>query len=718
MIFPNARWCFSLGAAVLVLMSPAAHAQERRPAPAARPLITQRIDENNLAILRGNTRPEATPQNDAGEVSDNLAIDHMLIQLHRPVEREQALTTMIDRLHDPASPDFHRWLSAEELGRDYGPSSADTAAVTAWLQSHGFKINVVYSSAMVVDFSGTAGQVRAAFRTSMHRLNVNGEQHIANMSDPRIPAALASVVAGVVSLHDFRPRTFATPRSDYTVSTSEFAVVPADLATIYNINPVFAGGNTGAGRTVTVIEDTNLYSNSDWTIFRSTFGLDAIGPSATLATVHPAPASGTNNCANPGVLAGNAGEAILDAEWASAAAPGAAIQVAACKDTLTTFGGLIALLNLLEAPRAPEIVSISYGECEALNGATANLSYKVVYQIGVARGTSIFVSSGDEGPASCDANKKNAIHGIGVSGFASTPYNVAVGGTDFSDAYAGTSSLYWNSSNSPTYGSAISYVPEIPWNDSCAGVLLSQFVTGSPVTYGTAGFCDSKTGETNFLTTAAGSGGPSGCATGAPATSGVVGGTCAGYPKPSWQTGLPGVPSDGVRDIPDISLFAANGLWGHYYVFCYSNTASGAGGAPCTGAPSTWAGAGGTSFASPILAGIQALVNGANGGPQGNPNVVYYKLARSTPANWCLSSNGATAGSSCTFYDVTQGDIDLNCLGPNNCYKPSGIYGVLSKTDSAYSIAYGTTAAWDFATGIGSVNAANLVKNWSSAATP
>ena len=300
-------------------------------------------------------------------------------------------------------------------------------------------------------------------------------------------------------------------------------------------------------------------------------------------------------------------------------------MVAACADTYTTFGGLIAMQNLINSAKPPAIVSLSYGECEAENGASSNAAFNALYQQAVAEGISIFVSAGDEGAASCDAGLRVATHGIGISAFASTPYNVAVGGTDFSDSYSGTNDTYWSKTNSAIYGSALSYIPETPWDDSCANSLLVN-VFGYSTAAGTDGFCGSWTAERDdFLAVVAASGGPSGCATGSPYNYGVINGTCKGYAKPSWQTGVAGLPSDGVRDIPDVSLFAANGVWGHYYVYCWTDTANG--GAPCLGAPSGWAGAGGTSFSSPILAGIQALVNQKQGGAQGNPNYVYYKLA-------------------------------------------------------------------------------------------
>jgi subtilase family serine protease len=690
----------------LSLYAQAAHAAERW----TRPVLTQEIDEGKRVALMGNTRPEANATNDRGLVADDFPLEHILLQLQRSSEQEQALTEFIDQLHNPTSANFHQWLTAQEFGERFGLAEADLNRITTWLTRRGFQVNVVYPSGMVIDFSGSAGQLREAFGTEIHHLEVKGMQHLANLSDPEIPAALAPAVVGIVSLHDFTPRVMHKLRGDYTFTSGGSvyqAVVPADLATIYNLNPLFIAGISGQGQTIAVIEDTNVYNVNDWNTFRATFGL--LQYPGTFKQVQPPPSKGANNCGNPGVNADD-GEAILDAEWASAAAPGAAIVLASCANTRTTFGGLIALQNLISGSSPPSIISISYGECEASNGAAANAAYNSVYQQAVTMGISVFVAAGDEGAASCDAGAAQATHGIGVSGFASTPYNVAVGGTDFGDTVHGLNTTYWSPANGSYYGSALSYIPEIPWNDSCASTLLANYL-GYPTTYGSSGFCSSSAGQ-QFLEVIAGSGGPSGCATGAPSTAGVVGGSCKGYAKPSWQFhSVYGNPADGVRDIPDVSLFAANGLWGHYYVICWSDVRHG--GAPCSGAPSTWSGAGGTSFSSPIMAGIQALVN-QKWGRQGNPNYVYYSIAASeygSGSTSCNSTNGNSVGPNCIFYDVAQGDMDVRCRGSHNCYLPSGRNGVLSTSSSSYSPAYGATTGWDFATGIGTVNANNLVNS-------
>jgi subtilase family serine protease len=695
----------------------------------SRALITEPVDEARLHTLRGNTRSQANSQNDRGLVANNLAMDHMLLQLQRPGEQEQAAQQFIDQLHDPKSPNFHQWLTAAQFGQKYGPAKQDIDTISAWLQSQGFTVNTVYPSGMVIDFSGTAGQVRKAFHTEIHHLNVNGESHIANMSDPQIPAAFAPAVAGVVAMHDFRPHAMNKHR-DFTLgsgNSANQAVVPADLATIYNLNPLFASGRTGAAQTIAVIEDTDLYSDADWSTFRTTFGLDKY-TSGSLTTVHPVAVGGTNNCSDPGVANGDDGEAILDAEWASAAAPDAAIVVASCGSTRNTFGGLIAMQNLLNGDNPPAIMSISYGNCEAENGSSANAAFNSLYQQAVAEGVSVFVAAGDEGAASCDAGSSGASHGIAVSGWASTPYNVAVGGTDFGDAYHGSVATYWNTTNTSTFGSALSYIPEIPWNDSCASGLLASALGFSAIT-GTDGLCSSSTArQDKLLAVAAGSGGPSGCATGTPSKFGVVSGTCQGYAKPSWQSGLTGNPADGVRDIPDVSLFSGDGIWGHYYVTCWSNIRGG--GASCTGDPSGWGGAGGTSFSSPIMAGIQALVNQKTGSRQGNPNYRYYQLAAqdySSGGAACNATNGNATADSCIFHNVTEGDISVNCAGSQDCFgstvttqqggRRGGFSiatanGALSTSGTSDAPAYAAAAGWNFATGIGTINALNLVNNW------
>ena len=678
-----------------------------------RALITQAIDENRLVTLAGNTHPDARSQNDLGPVDDNLHLD-MYLQLRRSPEQDLAAEQFVASLTDPASPDFHKWITAAEYGRRFGATSEDIAAVSRWLESHGFKVNAVPSHNMVIDFSGNAGQVREALHTEIHTLEVAGERYFANMRDPQIPAALLPAVTGVVSLHNLRPRPMLVPKAQYTINASVLPLVPGDLATIYSLNPAFSAGYTGLGQTIVVVEDTDLYNGTgDWDVFRNTFGLSLSYPFGSLTQVHPAPGAG-GTCSSPGINSDD-GEAAIDVEWATAAAPNAAIVLASCADT-TNFGGFIALQNMLtNGGPFPGIVSISYGSAETQNGAAGNSYVNTLYQMAAAQGVSVFVAAGDWAAALSDVGGTEASNGINVSGLASTIYDVAVGGTDFGDQASGTTSTFWNSTNGVYYDSARSYVPEIPWNDSCASVVLANYF-GFSTTSGPAGFCNSLTSSNKYLlNVTGGSGGPSGCATGIPSVPNVVSGTCAGYAKPAYQT-IFGNPSDGVRDVPDIALFAANGIWSHYYAVCYSDTANG--GSSCAGPPSGWSGFGGTSVSSPIMAGIQALINQALGSTGvGNPNPIYYQIAQkeynsSAGRTACNSTTGPA--STCSFNDLTQGDTDVPCIGTFNCFLDGQTIGVLSTSNTSYAPAYRTAPGWDFASGIGSVNAFSLLNAFMS----
>jgi hypothetical protein len=719
-----------------------------------RALITQPIDENNRVTLSGNTRPEALNlKNDRGAVPDSFEMKTMLLQLKRSPELEKSFNKFLDDLQDPKSASYHKFLTVDELAERWGVPQSDIDIVTNWLQSHGFQIDGIFRGTMVIAFTGNAGQIRDAFGTEIHNLEVKGESRYANIRDPQIPAALASRVVGVASMHNFPPHKMLAMRESHTNYSSgnssfPYVVVPSDLATIYNYSPVFTTlGITGKGQTVVVVEDTNIYNppcqpnvtncttplaTSDWVRFRTDLGLGRY-TSATFTEINP---SGTVTCGTPTTGGGSPApgtgvntdsvEAALDIEWSSASAPNANIINAACVST-ATFGGLIAIENIINTAafgsgafstcpgltlsngtKAPAcVLSMSYGEDEARTGATQNTLFNTTFGSGSALGMSFFVSSGDEGAASRDANTTVASHGITVTGWGSSPNVVSVGGTDFFDGVPGNQyayASYWNSYNNVFFGSAKGYIPEIPWNDSCAGLIYAEYAftipAGSGVPYGSTSLCNADTG-TRLV--AGGSGGPSGCATGAASTSGVVSGSCAGWPKPTYQSShigtIPGLTNDSVRDLPDVSLFASNGWWGHYYVFCFSETNTSYGGATCTGLPTgdsatptsgNWSGAGGTSFSSPITAGIFALVNQYKNTPQGNPDARLYNLAASGGAvsagpygsslAACNSEAVGGPNSSCIFNDVTKGDFDVNCT-TRDCFMGNPVSG----TDGALS---------------------------------
>jgi hypothetical protein len=328
--------------------------------------------------------------------------------------------------------------------------------------------------------------------------------------------------------------------------------------------------------------------------------------------------------------------------------------------------------------------------------------------------------------------------GINVNGHASTPYNVAVGGTDFGDTYLGATSSYWTSTNTTGLRSAKSYIPEIPWNATCASQLFTKF-NGYNIAYGSSGFCNSSyvvsANPAIYLEPRAGGGGPSGCAINNATIAGVVTAPCSGYPTPSWQTGVVGLPGNGVRGVPDVAMFAANGPWNHAYVLCYSGPVpTGQQQKSCNGSAAGFSYGGGTSYASPIMAGVQALVNQHAGGLQGNPNYRLYQLAAQqygkNGSTTCNSSNGNGVGTSCIFHDITMGDNAVACsyypsaTAPNptlyDCYGPpaspagSNTNGMLFTLNSSNMPvpAFQATTGWDYATGIGSVNVYNLVRSW------
>lgn len=655
------------------------------------------VDESKLVQLTGNTHIAARPEFDKGAVPDDFFMDHIQLQLKRSPARQQALEQFIDRLHDPASPDFHHWLTAEELGKQFGPAQQDIDKVVDWLRTHGFHIGTVYKSGMLIDFAGTAAQVREAFHTEIHRFAIDGAEYTANASDPRIPAELEPVMMGPSSLHSFhrhahRSRTHLTEPFQ---GVTQYYLTPADFATIYNVGPLWAAGITGAGQTVAVLEDSDM-SMSDWQTFVSSFGLTSYG--GTFATVHP-------NCTDPGTN-GDEIEVAVDAEGVTTFAPGAAVQVAACPSTRTTDGDITAAANLLNMANPPEIFSDSYGGCEAQTTKSYQALITSTWQQAVAEGVSVFVAAGDEGADECGYGRRFATTGISVDGTASTPYDVAVGGTDFSDVAHGTASTYWSMTNAPGGGSALSYIPEIPWNGTCASNVLAQYLGYADGLT----FCNTATGESGAYqqVSDAGSGGPSSI-----------------YAKPSWQAGVVGIHPGAARDIPDVSLFASAGVYDQSIVSCMSDSAEG--GVPCdyrSAKDTYFSSGGGTSCSAPSFAGIQALVDQKVGSKQGNPNPVLYQLAAGeygTTSNpnygnlgSCNASKGNAVGSSCIFYDVTLGDIDVPCeAGSPDCYSATGDqYGVLSRSTTEEEIAYGARHGWDFATGIGSVNVTNLVNAW------
>jgi hypothetical protein len=650
---------------------------------ATRSRITQAVDDGQRVTLKGNTHPAVLHATDLGVAPPDMPTRRALLVLKRSGEQEAALQRLIENQQDKNSPDYHKWLTPDEFGRQFGPSDQDVQAVTSWLESHGFQVARIARGRIAIEFSGTAAQIEETFHAPIHKFMVEGKEHWANANDPEIPSALAPVVGGVVSLHNF-PRKSMIVRATqvthimargetlpfFTTASGRFDVGPFDFATIYNVLPLWTAAPTpidGTGQTVAVVGDSNI-NIQDARDFRNLFGLPANDPQIIL------------DGPDPGVN-GDEIEAALDVQWVGAVARNAAILLVIAADTLTSAGADLAAFHIVDNNLAP-VMSESFGACESSLGASGNAFFAGLWEQAAAQGISVFLSTGDGGSAGCDNfnTASSASRGLAVSGIGSTPFNVAVGGTDFDDAL--DQSMFWNSTNAPgTRVSAKSYIPELTWNDTCAQAGL----TG----------CSTPSGGI-----IAGSGGQSSI-----------------YAKPSWQTGT-GVPTANLRYVPDISLFASDGNNKSAYVMCLADFI------PPTGAPScnpaggsfSFLGVGGTSVSSPAMAGIMALVNQKNGGRQGNPNFVFYKLA-AKPGASCDSSLPATiTNTNCIFYDITKGNISVPCTGGSlNCSSTTASStGVLVDPANLTTPAWITTPGYDRATGLGTVNANNLVTQWSS----
>jgi subtilase family serine protease len=698
------QWIPACALGTLMLCSPA---RAQKTNVAAR--INDQVDDTRTVKLQGNVHPLARPENDRGAVADSQPMQRMLLLLQRSQEQETSLRQLIDAQQTKGSASYHTWLTPEQFGKQYGPADADLQAVTDWLSRQGFSIAKVSPGRTTIEFSGNAGQVRNAFHTDIHKFVVNGEEHFANVKDPEIPAALSPAVAGVVSLHNF-PKTAhvrhvgnfqrdlksgaVRPLFTYTdLNGTFYGVGPGDFAKIYNI----PAGATGAGQTIAVVGQSNI-NIQDIRDFRSIFGLAANDPEIRL------------NGPDPGLVPGDEGESDLDVEYAGAVAPMAHIIFVASQSTLSNplqvgAGIDLSAVYIIDNNLAP-VMSESYGQCEASLGTSGNQFYNSLWQQAAAQGISVVVSAGDSGSAGCDSSvvSNSATFGVSVSGLASTPYNVAMGGTDFNQFNIWSN--FWNAPGTATT-SAKGYIPETPWNDSqCAANFPSPCTT--PDTLG--------------ADLSAASGGPSNCTT----SSGIFPNvSCSGGTAiPAFQTGFPNI-TGSTRQIPDVSLFSGDGFNGSFYIVCESD--QNPNNAPCdlstsaTSGVHNFQGVGGTSGATPTFAGIMALVNQATSSRQGNPNYVLYGLAASS-ANYkagnCKAS-GPAAG--CVFNDVNiakntggvawNNSVACTAASSADCSNQGTGFGILV---SGGNPAFASAAGYDMATGLGSVNVANLLSSWTS----
>ncbi|HET7206920.1 MAG TPA: Ig-like domain repeat protein [Terriglobales bacterium] len=577
------------------------------------------VDESQTSTIHGTIAPLVRKSADKGRLDGHRKLGQMLLMLSPTKEQNAALEAVIKQMHTPSSPKYHHWLKPADVGARFGVSQQDATAVQQWLQTQGFEVKRVATSRRFIIFSGTVAQVESAFHTQMHEYDFKGQKFIANSQEIQIPSALSPVVRGVVRLNS-TPRSgdlkivgqaaLDQSRQQITFSDGEHAITPADFATIYNLNPLYQNGINGSGQSIAIVARSN-FNPRDVFDFFALFGLPFNGFFLTI------------NGDDPGFVPDGVLEATLDITWAMALAPGSTPNIVISQSNFAD-GVDISAAFIVDNDLAP-VMNTSFSQCEQQMGPVGTEFYYSLWAQAAAEGISAVVSTGDDGGAGCDDPGSGlfAQNGVAVSGLASTPFNVAVGGTEFEDT--DNPGLYWSQTNDPTtQASALAYIPEKVWNESSIDAANVNLFAGS-------------------------------------------GGVSTLWPKPDWQIGI-GVPNDGMRDLPDVSLNAAahDG-----YVLCF-------GGSCEQGQVFLIAG---TSASAPSFAAIMALVNQQTGSPQGNPNFVLYQLAAQHPE---------------IFHDITVGDNKVPDLNGN------------------FTVGYSAGKGYDLATGLGSFDANALVTNWSS----
>jgi Pro-kumamolisin, activation domain/Bacterial Ig-like domain (group 3) len=633
--------------------------------------VTQPIESANSVPLSGSLHPLAKAEFDTGLTDNAKVLQGMTINFKRSEAQEASLKALVAAQQDPASPSYHKWLTPAQFAQQFGMSAGDLAQVQSWLQQEGFTVTSVAQSGNAISFSGSVASVEKAFQTEIHNYNVHGEAHFANSTPVSLPAALSGLVNGVHGLDSFtlKPR-IRRPKFTAGNGGAHF-LTPGDLGVIYNINPLYAAGFTGKGITIAVVGQTDIVP-SDITDFRAAAGLPANPP-----TVFTVPGTTPESVAN-GAAAGDLFETDADLEYAGGVATGATLYLVNSGDVDTSLA--YAVQNTINGITIP-IISQSYGGCEAAQNSNYLKSEEATLEQANSQGQTIILAAGDSGAADCDEGTQNApdteaTFGLAVDYPGSSVYVTDAGGSEFSgDGTAAApetgSGTYWNGANGSTdlVTSAKSYIPEMTWNDT-----------------------DFDLSQGGFQFSAGG------------------GGVSSLWAKPSWQNGVPNIPADGFRDVPDIALPASADHDG--YLLCTQVTTDGSPNAYVSSCQATSfqlsdpgqkdngtfvAIGGGTSFAAPDFNGLLAIIEQKLGVGNGLGNV--------NPTLYTLAANATTYASA--FHDITVGNNQVPCTpGSPDC--PSGSNPV---------IGYSAGTGYDQTTGIGSVNAANLATAWATLVT-
>lgn len=582
---------------------------------AALVLNAQEVSKRDTVKIAGSVHPKAKPANDRGPADPSQKIGYVSVMFQRTPQQQADLNALLQSQQNPQSPHFHQWLTPEQFGERFGASTADLTKVSTWLKSQGLQIERVARGRDWIACSGTVAQFQTAFRTEIHHYRVDGEDHFANATEISVPASFAGLIQIVRGLNDFNPKPAGAlrqiPHSDFTNSAGAHYLAPDDWAAIYDVAKLYSLGYTAAGQRLAVVGTSDIKA-SDIAQFQSLFGLTSNNIEMHLGGTDPG-------------LSSSQGEATLDLEWSGAIARGATIAYDYAANLYD------AVQDAIDNDLAP-VLSMSFGGCDATDADVTY--YDSIYALKAnSEGITWLASSGDSGPANCDAHTStSATNGLSASFPASSPLVTAVGGSEFNESPGGS---YWSGTNTATLASVLGYIPEMAWNES---------------------------NLPNNAGLWSGGGGPSKV-----------------FPKPAWQTG-PGVPNDGARDTPDIALTAA--AHDGYRVVLNGNA--------------NYVDSG-TSASTPSFAGVVAILN----------QYLIAKNVQSTPglANINPTLYSMWASTPSAFHDITTGNNIVDCtIGTPDC--TTGTFG------------YNAGPGYDLVTGIGSVDAYNLVTNWKEVTPP
>lgn len=457
-------------------------------------LIKGPVEDARRVRLTGHLHPMAKAENDLGPLDPSTVLPAVTLVLQQTPEQQADLNRLLTAQQDPASPDYHRWLSPEQFADRFGASTDDIAKIAAWLAQYNLQVTSVGRARTSVAFTGTVADIGQALQIGFHLYTANGRAHFANTAEPSLPVALQTAVRSIRGLHDFRMEAKAVIRAgpalepNYNSSTSgSHYLSPDDYGTIYNIKALWNAGYNGSGQKIVIAGQTRV-DLTDIQSFRAKFQLPASDPQLILVP----------NTKDPGTVKTDLGEADLDLEWAGGTAPQATLLYVYSADVTD------AIQYAIDQNLAP-VLSSSYGLCEPLTARSDMLAMQTLARQGNAQGITWINAAGDSGGADCLSGTSTSGAGLAVDSPADVPEVTGIGGTTLHEG----SAQYWNATNNANGGSATSYIPETVWNDS---------TPGNP---------------------AAGGGGAS-----------------TVFAQPAWQTGL-GVPNNGARNVPDIALAAS-----------------------------------------------------------------------------------------------------------------------------------------------------------------